>query len=155
MFKRGLQWFFATRLGVSLTRSLVVPLDQLALRATRGHVSVTMGTAPIAVLISTGARSGLQRETPLQYFTDGDDVVLAASNFGSGRNPGWYYNLAAHPDCDLRVGAAMGRFVAREVANEDRDRLFDLAIKLYPGYLKYAGRTEGIRQIRMMRLTPQ
>ena len=85
-FKRALQWLAATKYGVAVSRSFVVPLDELLLKATGGRLSVTMGGAPVAVLISTGARSGLRRETPLQYFTDDDDVILAASNFGGGRH---------------------------------------------------------------------
>jgi deazaflavin-dependent oxidoreductase (nitroreductase family) len=153
--KRALQWLAATKHGVTVTRSIAVPLDNLLLKATGGQFSVTMGAAPVAVLISTGARSGLRRETPLQYFTDGDDVILAASNFGGGRHPGWYYNLMAHPECQLRAGSRVGEFVALEVQNGDRERLFGLAINLYPGYVKYANRAEGIRQIRMLRLTPR
>ncbi|MGE5697708.1 MAG: nitroreductase/quinone reductase family protein [Candidatus Sericytochromatia bacterium] len=28
-------------------------------------------------------------QTPLVYFTDGDDVILTASNYGGARHPGW------------------------------------------------------------------
>jgi deazaflavin-dependent oxidoreductase (nitroreductase family) len=152
--KRALQWFAATKQGVAVTRSIVVPLDNLLLKASRGRISVSMSGAPVALLISTGARSGLERRTPLQYFTDGDDVILAASNFGGGRHPGWYYNLLAHPQCELRVGSRGGPFFAREVHSDDRERLFGLASNLYPGYVKYADRTEGVRTIRVLRLTP-
>jgi deazaflavin-dependent oxidoreductase (nitroreductase family) len=154
-FKRALQWLAATQYGVAITRAVVVPLDHRLLQATGGRLSVTMGAAPVAMLISTGARSGLRRETPLQYFTDDDDVILAASNFGGGHRPGWYYNLVAHPDCQLRVGSHIAQFVAREVESRDRERLFGLATNLYPGYMKYANRTEGIREIRVLRLTPR
>jgi F420H(2)-dependent quinone reductase len=44
--------------------------------------------------------------------------------------------------------------VAREAEDAERDRLFALAVDLFPGYAKYARRTEGIRTIRMLRLTP-
>ena len=51
-----------------------------------------------------GAKTGQRRDVPLAYFTDGDDVVLIASNYGSSRYPGWYHNLRAHPECELRIG---------------------------------------------------
>jgi deazaflavin-dependent oxidoreductase (nitroreductase family) len=152
--KRAVQWLAATKQGVAFTRSVAVPIDSVLLKATHGRVGVTMGAAPVLLLTSTGARSGLPRSVPLQYFTDGDDVVLAASNFGGGRHPGWYHNLLANPECELRVGGNGGPFVAREVHDGDRRRLFELAIDLYPGYVKYADRTEGVRIIRMLRLTP-
>lgn len=109
---------------------------------------------PVAILTSTGARSGQRRETPVTYFTDGDDVILIASNYGGARHPGWYYNLVAHPECELRIGLRGGRFVAQETQGVERDRLFALAADLYSGYGKYAQRTDGIRTIRVLRLTP-
>ncbi|PJE25271.1 MAG: nitroreductase [Mycobacterium sp.] len=154
VLKRAAQWLAATKGGVAITKSFVVPIDALLLKATGARISVTMGGAPVVVLVSTGARTGLRRETPLQYFTDGDEVILAASNFGGGKHPAWLYNLLGTPECELRAGSGGGRFVAREVENGDRERLFELAIKLYPGYVKYAGRTEGVRTIRMLRLAP-
>jgi hypothetical protein len=33
----------------------------------------------VVVLTSIGARSGQRRETPLAYFTDGDDVILTTA----------------------------------------------------------------------------
>lgn len=45
-----------------------------------------------------------------------------------------------------------GRFVAREIRGDERDRLFVLAAELYCGYAKYADRTN--RTIRILRLTP-
>jgi len=45
--------------------------------------------------------------TPLVYFTDGEDVILTASNYGGARHPGWYDNLIAHPAV-LGVGRPAG-----------------------------------------------
>jgi deazaflavin-dependent oxidoreductase (nitroreductase family) len=99
--------------------------------------------------------SGRRRETPVTYFIDGDDVILIASNYGGARQPDWCYNLLAHPECELHIGPRGGRFVARETRGAECDRLFTLAVDLYPGYGRYAQRTEGVRTIRVLRLTPQ
>jgi hypothetical protein len=45
--------------------------------------------------------------------------------------------------------------VARETQGAECDRLFTLAVDLYPGYGRYAQRTEGVRTIRVLRLTAQ
>jgi deazaflavin-dependent oxidoreductase (nitroreductase family) len=153
-WKRALQTIVATRPGAAIHRAIAAPLDGPIMRLTRGHVSLAVGALPLVVLTSTGARSGQPRETPLGYFTDGDDVILIASNYGGARHPNWYYNLLAHPECELHVGESGGRFVAREATGADRERLFELATDLYPGYAKYAERTDGIRTIRLLRLTP-
>jgi deazaflavin-dependent oxidoreductase (nitroreductase family) len=153
-WKSTLQTLAATNTGVAVHRRIGAPLDAFVLKITGGRLSLAMGAAPVVVLISTGARSGHRRETPLQYFTEGEDVILTASNYGGQHHPGWYHNLLAHPDCELRIGSRGGRFRARETHGAERDRLFALAAKLYPGYDKYAHRTEGRRKIRMLRLTP-
>ncbi len=144
----------ATKPGAAIHRTLVAPLDGPIMRATRGHVNLAFGATPIVMLTSTGARSGQRRETPLGYFTDGDDVILIASNYGGTRHPSWYHNLVAHPECELRIGEHGGLFVAREVTGAEHDRLFALAGEAYHGYVNYAERTDGIRTIRVLRLTP-
>ncbi len=107
------------------------------------------------VLTSIGARSGKRWETPLAYFTDGDDVILIASNWGRERHPAWYHNLLAHPECELHIGPRGGAFLAREIEGADRDRLFALAVdRLNNGWALYEQRINGIRTIPIMRLSP-
>jgi deazaflavin-dependent oxidoreductase (nitroreductase family) len=154
-WQRAMQRLVATRPGSVVHRVIAAPLDAPIMRATAGRVNLAVGAVPVVVLTSTGARSGQRRETPLIYFTDGDDVILTASNYGGARHPGWYYNLLAHPECELRIGPHGGRFVARETEGAERDRLFALAVDLYLGFDKYAQRIDGIRTIRVLRLTPQ
>jgi deazaflavin-dependent oxidoreductase (nitroreductase family) len=154
-WKRGMQRLTATRPGAAIHRMIAAPLDAPIMKATGGRVSLAVGVLPVVVLTSTGARSGQRRETPVSYFTDGDDVILIASNYGGARHPGWCYNLLAHPECELHIGQRGGSFVARETEGADRDRLFALAVDLYPGYGKYAERTDGVRTIRVLRLTPR
>ena len=149
-----MQRLVATKAGAAVHRAIAAPLDAPILRATGGRVSLAAGAVPVLVLTSTGARSGQQRETPLVYFTDGDDVILMASNYGGARHPGWYHNLVAHPECELHIGPHGGPFVARETDGAERDRLYALAEDLYPGYSKYAQRTDGVRMIRVLRLSP-
>lgn len=154
MWKRAIQRLAATRSGAAIHRMVVAPIDAPIMRATGGRVNLAAGVLPVAVLTSTGARSGRQRETPLVYFTDGDEVILIASNYGGTRHPDWYHNLIAHPECELHIGPRGGRFVAREITGAERDRLYGLAVDLYRGYANYAQQTAGIRTIRMFRLTP-
>src|SRR5271165_5472315 len=153
-WKRGMQRLVATKAGAAVHRAIAAPLDAPILRATGGRVSLAAGAVPVLVLTSTGARSGQQRETPLVYFTDGDDVILMASNYGGARHPGWYHNLVAHPECELHKGPHGGRFVARETDGAEHDRLYSLAEDLHSGYSKYAQRTDGVRTIRVLRLSP-
>ena len=38
---------------------------------------------------------------PLGYFSDDEDVILIASNYGQARHPSWYYNLLKNPQCQV------------------------------------------------------
>ena len=50
-------------------------------------------------LTTVGAKSGQKRQSTVSRFADGDDAwLVVASAGGSATNPGWYHNIAAHPD---------------------------------------------------------
>lgn len=59
------------------------PVDRFLLTVTRGR----FGSAPghTLLLVTTGARSGLRRETPLYFVRDGQRLVLIASKGGADR----------------------------------------------------------------------
>jgi deazaflavin-dependent oxidoreductase (nitroreductase family) len=60
----------------------------------------------------------------VQYFADGETFVVVAANAGAARPPGWYLNLSANPHARLQVGARIVDVRAREVAGEERARLW-------------------------------
>jgi deazaflavin-dependent oxidoreductase (nitroreductase family) len=159
VWKRNLAWWtggrlVSTKAGSAVWRKIVAPIEAPMMKATSGHMRVSVGM-PVVVLTSIGARSGKRWETPLAYFTDGDDVILIASNYGRERHPAWYHNLLAHPECELHIGPRGGPFVARETQGADRDRLYALAVeRLNKGWARYEQRVNGIRTIPIMRLTP-
>ena len=157
LWKRKLAWWMGARWistvnGLELWRKYGAPVEAPLMKATGGRIRLSVGI-PIVVLVTTGARSGQRRESPLAYFTDGDDVILIASNYGTAKHPGWYHNLIAHPECELRIGPRGGRFVARQVTGPDRDRLYALAAdRLIPVFPLHEQRC-GTRSIPVMRLT--
>ena len=158
-WKRDLAWFLggqlsATKTALKIWRACAAPVDAPLMKATGGRVRLSF-SMPVLVLISTGARTGQRRESPLAYFTDGDDVVLIASNYGGTRHPGWYYNLVAHPQCELRIGPRGGPFVAHETSEADRARLYALAAgRLAKVFELHEKRVPESRTIPVMRLTP-
>lgn len=126
------------------------PLDRALFRLSGGRFT----SLPVNVLFltHTGARTGQKRETPLVYFTAGDDVIVMASNYGRERHPAWYYNVKANPEVELRAGGRRGRYRARVATGEDRDRLWGLAKQVTRAYASYEERAE--RTIQVIRLTP-
>jgi deazaflavin-dependent oxidoreductase (nitroreductase family) len=58
-----------------------------------------MSGVPLAYLSTIGAKSGQRRTVPVMVFPDGEDAwFVVASRGGTADHPGWYYNLAKHPD---------------------------------------------------------
>lgn len=123
-------------------------------RATRGRIGHRWpGVPPMLLLDHVGARSGVTRTAPLLYVEDGDDLVIVASKGGFERNPSWLYNLRAHPDATVQVGARKIPVRAREADAAERERLWPRAVAAYPPYADYQARTE--RRIPVMILTPR
>jgi deazaflavin-dependent oxidoreductase (nitroreductase family) len=148
---------FITRVALSkpgtwFYSEVAARVDPWLVRASRGRVSSAAGMLPIVLLTARGARSGIERTVPLVYFTDGDAVILMASSFGRPRYPSWYHNLKANPEVTLEAMGRSARFRATETEGEDRTRLYGLAKQLYTGYGNYEERTEGVRDVPVMRL---
>jgi deazaflavin-dependent oxidoreductase (nitroreductase family) len=152
---RGSQAFAQTGVGRWVAINVAAKIDPLLLRLTGGRMG-SFPQAKILLLTVPGRRTGEPRSTPLLYYTEGDDVVVIASSYGREKHPGWYYNVLAHPEIELRVGAHGGRYRAAEVTDEpDRRRLYDRAHALYSGYAGYEERAGAVgRRIPVLRLSP-
>jgi deazaflavin-dependent oxidoreductase (nitroreductase family) len=114
-------------------------IDPTLLRLTGGRVSTT-AFFPLVLMTVRGRKSGQPRTVPLVYFTQGDEVILTASSFGREGHPAWALNLRANPRVELFAKGRGGTFVARETTGEERDRLYELATRLYGGYGIYEQR---------------
>jgi deazaflavin-dependent oxidoreductase (nitroreductase family) len=128
------------------------PIDRWLLTVSRGRI----GSAPgrLLLLLTTGARSGQRRETPLFFVRDGARLVLIASKGGSPSHPDWYRNLRAHPDCDVVLDGATRAYRAHDGDGAERERLWQLACDAYAGYAAYAERARP-RQIPVVVLEPR
>ena len=154
-FRRGMFAFALTKAGTWYSSQVGARIDPWLVRVSGGRLDSALGTIPVAVLSVRGARSGVERQVPLLYFNDGEDVILIASSYGRPKTPSWYFNLKANPDVRLEAKGRTGSYRAQEVPEgPERDRLFDEGRKIYRGYSNYEQRTEGIRRIPVMRLSP-
>ena len=151
-FKAVLDRVFQTRWGTWVAIHIGQRLDPYLMRATRGRIRISF-TAPTILLTHTGAKTGKRRTTPLLYFTDAANVVLIASKGGAPQHPAWYHNLKAHPEVEASTDGRPQRYVAREAEGAERERLWNLATKLYSGYEDYQARATS-RRIPVIVLEP-
>ncbi len=133
---------------------LLVPLDRLLGRATRGRfVALGIRELPSLLLTTTGRRTGLPRDTPLLYAADGDGYVVIGSNWGQARQPAWSGNLLAHPEAVVTLHGRRIPIRARLVSGDERERDFAALLSLWPAYATYQDRAGG-RELRIFRLEP-
>jgi len=92
-------------------------------RANKG--AVKRRTNPLILLTTTGAKSGREHVTPLNFSRDGDRVVVIASKGGSATHPDWYRNIVAHPEVQIEDGTETYRARATTATEPERTRLYD------------------------------
>jgi len=121
-------------------------------RATGGKLFGRMGKSPILLLNTVGRKSGKKRTSPLLYVMDGEDFVIIASKGGASAHPAWYLNLIANPEAMVEVGDREVRVRAEEADSEEKSRLWQKMVEMYPAYDAYQEKTE--REIPLLVLRP-
>ena len=105
--------------------------------ANGGKVGGQFAGADLLLLHTVGAKSNQERINPLVYFKDSDKYVIVASKGGAPTNPDWYYNIVAHPDVSLEIGAEHFKAHATVLEPEERNRIFAEIAQKSPGFAKY------------------
>ena len=90
----------------------------------------------------TGNKTGAIRKTPLMKVKNGESYVLVGSQGGAPKNPQWVQNLRSNANVELRDATEVFEMKVREVSDEqERSRLWELAVKAYPPYEDYQKKT--------------
>lgn len=105
----------------------------------RGH---EWNGVPTLLLTTRGRRSGKLRRTALIYGRDGDRYVVVASQGGAPTHPAWYLNLTAEPAVEVQVGAERFTARARTATSEEKPRLWQTMVGVWPAYDDYQGKTD-------------
>lgn len=59
----------------------------------------------LVLLTTVGRRTGQRRTTPMMFHSDGDRLLVIASNMGATKHPDWYLNLVAEPLVGVEIAA--------------------------------------------------
>ena len=104
----------------------------------------TFQNIPVALLTTTGRKSGEPRVSPLYFLRDGNRVIVAASRGGSDRNPMWYLNLKANPKVHVQIKKEILGLTARDANDEERERYWPQLVQMYPTYEDYQSWTDRV-----------
>lgn len=128
-------------------------LDRFVSRVSGGRFVMSQLLVPVLVLTTTGAKSGLPRESPLATLVDGDAFYVVGSNFGTDRHPAWSANLIANPDASVRFGGRRVHVKAHLLSDEEKAQVWPRLLTVWPTYDSYVERSG--RNLRVFRLEPQ
>ena len=117
-------------------------LHKFVYEKTGGRIGANLAGLRMLLLTTTGRKSGKQYTTPLAYFSDGDDLIVVASNNGMDHHPAWWLNLQHTPDVYVRYGRERRRVRAGIADSDERARLWPWLMKQNPPYAKYEKRTK-------------
>lgn len=104
----------------------------------------TFQKIPVALLTTTGRKTGQPRVSPLYFLRDGDRVMVAASKAGSTDNPMWYLNLKANPKVQVQIKKEVLDLKARDATDDERAQYWPKLVQMYPTYDDYQSWTDRV-----------
>lgn len=142
----------STRAFGRIAPHVIPALDRTVHRLTRGKVLLSAQMLPGVILRVRGAKSGIERRTPLACMPEEErgTWLLIGSNFGRPGHPAWTANLLAHPDAEINWRGADVPVTARLLEGSEREAAWAAALKFWPPYATYQRRVD--REIRLFRL---
>ena len=120
------------RIGWAMHRTLF--------RVTGGRVGTerTKGDRLGTLFIGTRSRkTGETKRNPLFYLDDGPNLVVAASNVGADRDPGWWRNLQADPHASVDLAGRRFPVLARRASADEAERLWPRFIAANANFAVY------------------
>jgi deazaflavin-dependent oxidoreductase (nitroreductase family) len=131
---------------------LLMVTNVFLFRLTGGFLGSRMAGQNVLLLHSTGRKSGKAYITPTNYYNDGENYVLVASNWGKDRHPAWFYNLMHQQTATIQVKDKLILVRPRQASLAEYDRLWALVSSQNAYYVRYQAQTG--RKIPVVILTP-
>jgi deazaflavin-dependent oxidoreductase (nitroreductase family) len=115
----------------------------------------------VLILHTVGSRSGQPQETPVAWFSDGDEgddrggARLIVASGGGSQHPDWYVNLTAHPErasIELPGGDTVS-VTPQRLDGAEREQAWQRIAAAQPRIAKYQSKSD--REYPVVRLTPR
>jgi F420H(2)-dependent quinone reductase len=113
-------------------------------RLSSGRLGGKIQNAPVALLTTTGRKTGEPRVSPLLYLREGNRVILVASRGGSDKHPLWYLNLKANPQVSVQIKDEVLRLQARDATEQEREQYWPKLDVMYPSFGDYRSWTDRV-----------
>ena len=107
-----------------------------------GRFGARMGWIDVALVTTTGRKTGKQRTVPIACYPYRDTVAVSASNSGMESHPAWYLNMQASPRVTVQLGRERFEAMAEAVADDERQTLWDAVVKINKHQGEYLERVE-------------
>lgn len=132
---------------------LFVRINTSLYQFTNGRVGSNLGTQSVLLLYSIGRKSGKTYVTPLSFYRDSENYVVAGSNWGSEQPPDWLKNLLVQPHTQIQILDKTFDVSASLAEGAERERLWKLVAARNAQILEYQAGLK--RQIPIVILHPQ
>ncbi|AYF97358.1 nitroreductase family deazaflavin-dependent oxidoreductase [Protaetiibacter intestinalis] len=111
-------------------------------RSNAGTVETAGFGRSLVLLHHLGAKSGVERVTPVLGIPSERGWLIAASKGGSPENPAWFHNLHAHPDVVIETpDEGEVAVTAVELQGAERDAAWARFLARGPAFAQYEQRT--------------
>jgi len=145
-----------TKPGTWFYSKMLHHFDRAMLRMSKGRTTLTsvLTGLPMVTLTTKGAKSSQPRSVPLIGISDGEKIILIATNWGQKHYPSWYINLRACPEATITTTSETRACIAHEADKAETERYWPQAVMLYPGYERYKARIGDSRRIPIIVMEP-
>jgi deazaflavin-dependent oxidoreductase (nitroreductase family) len=132
----------ATRGGSWLFAKTMPRLDRVVLSASKGRITLpgVLAGIPVLTLVTTGARTGRLRSSPLLGVPTEGNLAVIGTQFGQPGTPSWVVNLRAHPQAEVRYRGRAVPVRARAARDDEYGDIWNRGRRIYAGYEAYARR---------------
>jgi deazaflavin-dependent oxidoreductase (nitroreductase family) len=110
-------------------------------RSNEGVVGGQFEGAPVLLLGTKGAKSGVDRVNPMMYLEEDGKIYVFASYAGADKHPDWFHNIKADAKVTVEIGTEKYEATAEPVPLEERDRIYAIQAARFANFAEYETKT--------------